>query len=226
MGWIGRKSSSEAKQNRRRRGRVAVFVGLIAASAVVFQASHAAFTGTTDNRTNSLSAGTVTITDNRAGVAMFTASSLAPGATGQYCIGVSYTGSITPSAIKMYFANPMESNAGAAYTTWANNTTSAMDNNTTMRVEVNDTDLASDPGVNNCTPTGYGAYVSGNVTPATAMNTLIDTNKTFATGLPTWNTVTRNTWRVFRFTYTLDANAPDAAQGDGVQFDVVWEAHS
>ncbi|MBB4692289.1 hypothetical protein [Paractinoplanes abujensis] len=205
---------------------MAVFAGLIAASAVVWQASYAGFTGVTSNPGNTLAAGTVSIADNDANSAMFTASNVAPGVAGVACIGVQYTGSLTPSAIKLYFTGAEESNAGGAYAPWVslNDTTSVMDNNTTLRIEVSNTDLVSDP-LNSCTPTGYGAY--SDVTAATGMNTLIDTNKTFATGLPSnWGTVTPNRWRVFRFTYLLDPAVTDAAQGDGVKFNVVWEARS
>ncbi|MDT5030419.1 MAG: hypothetical protein QOC94_590, partial [Actinoplanes sp.] len=33
-------------------------------------------------------------------------------------------------------------------------------------------------------------------------------------------------WRVFKFTYTFSAAAPNSSQGDGTKFNVVWEAQS
>jgi hypothetical protein len=212
----------------RRRGRgIALTIGLLVCSGVVWQSSHSAFTGTTSNGPNTLGAGSVIIADNDAGVAMFNASNLAPGATNTVCMGVKYTGSLTPSAIKLYLTSAQESNAGGAYGAWANDATSQMDDNTSLQIQVSGNDLAADPG-SNCAPASVGAFTDVTAaTPGTNLQTLINTNKTFATGLPSqWGTIVAGQWRVFRFTYLLASAAPDTAQGDGVQFNVAWEAQS
>ena len=61
--------------------------------------------------------------------------------------------------------------------------------------------------------------------PGTNLRTLINPNTDHATGLPSqWGTITAGRWRVFKLTYTLSASVPNSAQGDGVKFNVVWEA--
>lgn len=216
--------ASRVAGQRRRRGRGAgLVIGLLACSAVVWQSSHAAFSSTTDNNGNVLGAGTVTITDNDGGVTkLFNLPNLAPGATGSVCMGVSYTGSLTPTAIKTYLpiASASESNAGAAYAAWANTAASEMDDNTTLQIEVNSADLAADPGTS-CAPVGVGTF--SDVVAATTLKTLINTNNTYASGL-TAPTIAQNQWRVFRFTYNFSSAAPNTAQGDGIQFGVTWEA--
>ena len=60
-----------------------------------------AFSDTTDNAGNTFSAGTVTLTDNDAGVAMLSLSNAKPGNTDTGCITVSYTGSLA-STVRLY----------------------------------------------------------------------------------------------------------------------------
>lgn len=76
-------------------------VGVLAAviSAVVFSA----FSSTTENAGNSFSTGSITLTDNDAGSALFNVSGATPGATATRCIKVTYasTGSVNAS-VKLY----------------------------------------------------------------------------------------------------------------------------
>jgi hypothetical protein len=65
--------------------------------------TYAALSGTTSNTTNTFSAGTVALTDNDGGsTAMFNLSNQRPGVTTNSCIKVTYTGSVTTSALKLY----------------------------------------------------------------------------------------------------------------------------
>ena len=215
-------SGSTGRHDRRRRS-VAVVVGVLAASTVVWQSSHAAFSSTTTNSGNILGAGTVTITNNNIASAMFSASNLAPGATASACIGVQYNGSLTPTAIKIYASGAQESNAGGGYGAWANNAVSEMDDNTSLQIEIDNTDKNADPG-NSCVAAGSFVNVTA-AAPGTNLRTLISTNTDFTSGLASnWGTITATKWRTFRFTYTFSSSAPNSAQGDGVTFDVVWEA--
>jgi hypothetical protein len=120
----------------------------------------------------------------------------------------------------------MESNAGGAFVAWANDTTAEADDNLSLQIQVNDTDLNADPGYNTCNPAGVGSFVDvAGAAPGTNLRTLIDTNTNYATGLASqWGTITANKWRVFKFTYILSASAPNSAQGDDVKFNIVWEA--
>jgi hypothetical protein len=66
----------------------------------------AAFTATTSNTGNSIASGTVAISDSDAGVAMYVLTNVAPGATNQKCIRVTYTGSL-PSTVHLYRSNTL-----------------------------------------------------------------------------------------------------------------------
>ncbi|WP_250032938.1 hypothetical protein [Paractinoplanes maris] len=204
--------------------------GLVACSALVWQSSHASFSSTTSNDANELAAGTVVIGDNDGGSqAMFAASSMTPGAAGTPgCIGVTYTGSLTPTAIKMYFPttglapHAMESAAGAPYVDWVDSDASEMDKYTTMHIEYSN-ELILPPAFNDCAPAGFTTWTE--MAPATStIQSLIKNNNTYAGALLTMPAMTKDKWRVFRFSYDLPLSAPNSVQGDGVQFAVTWEA--
>ena len=233
-GHVNKAPRTSGEDRRRFRG-VALVVGLIACSAVVWQSSHSSFSGTTTNNGNEMGAGTVTITDNRSGTAVIAATAMAPGATAQVaCIGVKYTGSLAPSAIKVYndqtVAQERDTAAGS-YITWVNTAASAMDDFTNFKIEINDTDVPNPPSTpTDCTPTGFiGGWTATPVLASSvgSLKSFIYTDKDWGSGLSSqWGTITANQWRIFRFTYQLDTTATDAAQGDGVKFKVVWEAQS
>ncbi len=228
MRGIINKAARLGGMNRFRGRGVAVAVGLLACSGVVWSSSHATFTGSTSNDANTLAAGTVSIADNDGGsTAMFTPAAMAPGATATVCIGVSYTGSLTPTAIKMYFPvtgtnRATESLAGAAYINWADSDAAEMDDYTTLHIEVNSADLSMDPGFNNCAPASVGTF--SDVVAATSIRSLISGNNTYAGTTLNAPAIAKDQWRVFKFTYLLPSSAPDSVQADGVKFGVTWEA--
>jgi 6-phosphogluconolactonase (cycloisomerase 2 family) len=75
---------------------VLCLVALLLLSASTFSA----FSGATGNPANTLSAGTVSLTDNDAGEAMFALSNLTPGDTDSGCMQVTYTGSL-PALVRL-----------------------------------------------------------------------------------------------------------------------------
>jgi hypothetical protein len=102
------RTNSRRGQRAARRDRslrwLAVPAGLVASSLLVWQASNAAFTATTDNPGNSWASGDVVLTDDDGGgvgSAMFAATNLKPGSTGERCITVTYSGSLDAS-VKLY----------------------------------------------------------------------------------------------------------------------------
>ncbi|HEX5741990.1 MAG TPA: hypothetical protein VFY17_10630 [Pilimelia sp.] len=180
---------------------------MVGAGAVVWNASTAAFSGTTVNPTNTLGVGTVTISDNDSGTALFNISNLMPGQTGNNCIVVSYTGTAT-STVKLYVANYNTADGaadGITAPTWLR-----------MLIQV---------GTGTC-----GAPVGlTNVTAAAPGDTMVTVSgKTnFSNGYsPGWTSAVNGNTRVFRFTYTLDASTPSTAQGDSITTDFVWEAQN
>jgi hypothetical protein len=81
----------------------AAMAGVLASGMLVWGSSTALFNGNTANPANSWSAGTVSISDDDSAAAMFTTTGILPGDTGQKCITVTYTGSVT-AGVKVYGA--------------------------------------------------------------------------------------------------------------------------
>ena len=63
--------------------------------------TYAAFSSTTENTANNFNAGTVTLTDNDNGAAMFNVTGMRPGQTEVACIRVTYTGTLNVP-VKLY----------------------------------------------------------------------------------------------------------------------------
>src|SRR3954468_21270572 len=74
-------------------------IGLVGAIAGL--GAYSTFTSTTSNAGNTFAAGTVAISDNDAGAAMYSVSNKKPGDTITQCIKVTYTGSVD-SDVKLY----------------------------------------------------------------------------------------------------------------------------
>jgi len=79
-------------------------VAILLAGAMVWQGSSAAFTADTRNIGNSWETGSVAISDDDGGAAMFQITNVIPGQTGEKCIAVTATASV-PSDIKLYAAD-------------------------------------------------------------------------------------------------------------------------
>lgn len=87
-----------------------VVVGV--AGSVIAGAVFSAFSATTTNPGNTISAGTVAIGDNDAGAALYSLTNQTPGTVTAKCIKVTYTGSLN-SAVKLYTASTLD--PGAQY---------------------------------------------------------------------------------------------------------------
>lgn len=186
---------------RRRPWLLALPVALLISSALVYQASRAAFTDTTTTGTNNWSAGTVIIDDSSAGSAIFTASNLKPTDTDQYCIVVSYTGSLAATA-KLY-ANV--SGTLAQYL-----------------------DLVVEEGTgtpaSNCT--GF-TPVSTLSTGGETLQSFGTSHHDFATGVSSWAPAAGNVTPVtmaYRISYTVQDN--NLAQAQTATATFTWEAQN
>ena len=183
--------------------KVAAFAfSLLFVSFLVVGTSRGAFSDTTDNVSNSVSAGTVAIVDDDSSSVMFNVSGMVPNDTAVNCIVVTYQGDITPSSpIQLY-------RSGA-------NTGDGLDQYLDLDVEV-----GTGGAFGNCT--GFSA------TSTLFNNTLQNfaaTHLDFASALGTaWTPTGAGQSRTFRFTLTLQDN--NAAQGLSAGFGFTWEARS
>lgn len=174
-------------------------LGLTLSGFFVWQGSEAAFTAQTSNPGNSFSAGTVTLSDDDTGVAMFTMSGLRPGSTDTKCITVTYTGSLA-ATVKLYVAPgdytgtglgtylnlTVQEGTGGSYASCTGFVSSAADYTGTL-----------------------GAFAAARTSSATGVGSFAPT---------------AGQSRAYRFTYTLADN--NAAQGLNSQVTLTWEAAS
>lgn len=86
-------------------------VAVIAAAALIWQSSYAAFSGTTRNSGNDWATGSVTLTDDDAGASRFQIGSMTPMASGTQCIKVTSNASVA-GTVKGYAVNPVTSPQG------------------------------------------------------------------------------------------------------------------
>ena len=157
----------------------------------------AAFSATTNNGTNSWQAGSVTITHDDSGSAMFNVSGIVPGNTGQKCIKVTYSGSVA-ATVKLY-----RSAIGGT----------GLDSYIDLTVN-----KGSGSSGTNGDCTGFSAGSDIHTSTLTAVPT------SYAAGLD-GATFNPNDQPVYRFTWSLqDDNNANGKTATGVTF--TWEARS
>lgn len=94
---------------------VAGLLALALTAGLVIRTSSAVFTSSTENRDNSLEAGTIVLTDDDGGSIALTMENIAPGEFSQECIRVEYGGSLDPEAVRVHSTSSLtESVAGMA----------------------------------------------------------------------------------------------------------------
>jgi camelysin-like metallo-endopeptidase len=163
------------------------------------------FTATTQNAGNEISTGTVTLTDNDSGSALYNVTGTKPGDTVTKCIKVTYNGSL-PASVKLY--TPSSPGSLAQY------------------IDVTITE-GSQPGSTfpDCSNFAADATVF-----AGTLQAMEQTNTTFATGLqadPDAVTWSQGQASVYKIQATLRSSTPDTVQSSssGVH-SFVWEAHN
>lgn len=172
-------------------------VAIVVSGALVWQSSYAAFSSTTNNPTSNWTTGTVALSDDDSGSALFTATGLKPGSTSEKCILVTSTGTLA-SAVKLY----------------ATGLTGTLGTDIDLVVE------EGTPGTfSSCsTFTGSSLY-NGTVAGFAGAST------SFATGVGAWApTGSGSASKTFRFTYTVKPSSTLQGATAGVGF--TWEAQN
>ena len=180
---------------------------LAAAIAAIGLGTYSAFSATTTNSGNNISSGTVVLGDNDVNGAMYTVTNQKPGDSFQQCIKVDYTGSLA-STVKLYTASAvgtlgpyidLQIRTGSGSPTF--------------------------PGCSGFTPDGADLYSGTLANFASTYNSynngLLDARPGAASSWTNGNSV------VYRFTLTLQASAPDAAQNLSTgSHAITWEARN
>jgi len=175
---------------------VAMLASLGFVSVLVMTSSRAAFVDTTDNTSNSFSAGTVVLNDDDSGTVLFNVSNLAPASPRQNCIRVSYTGSLAAN-VHMYGA---ASGSLAQY----------------LDVTV---EVGSGGTFGDCT-----GFSGGSTLYTGTLSNFAATRTNFANGLAGWDGATNPSNRTYRITVTMQDD--NAAQGLSANADFTWEAQN
>lgn len=159
----------------------------------------AAFVGTTGNAGNTWTSGTVGITDDDSGTAMFTATNLRPLDTGSTCIRLTYGGSIA-ATVRLYA--PSVTGAFAGY----------------VNVVIEEGAAGAFAGCGSFTPTS--TLYSG------TLASLGSAHGNYGSSLAVYSPSGAGQARTCRITYTVRATTPDAQQGGSASASFTWEARS
>jgi hypothetical protein len=196
---------------------VAVPVGLLTCSVLVWHSSSAAFVATTPNPDNSWEAGKVELRSDQA-TAVFTAGKyLVPGSSGSKCITVTYTGNVDTAAtgVRLYGLPTPGSDTGLA-------------GQLQITVQMSTTALTPTPDVDcanfDASPKSYPTSTLA------AFPTDYATGIGHAAGVTAgdWRpTATTNLSRTYKIAYSLPAGTNiDGVQGKKVGMTFIWEVQS
>jgi hypothetical protein len=180
-------------------------LALVASGVVVSQASYSAYSASTSNPTSNWTSGSVALSDDDSSTALFTATNLKPGSTGEKCIAVTSSGSLA-SAVKLY-------GTGAA-------TTKALASSINLSVT-----QGTGGSFGSCT--GFTALASGSSVYSGTVAGFGSSATSYATGVGTWApTGTASETRTYKVVYTLSDTAPDTTQGGTASLGFTWEAQN
>ena len=189
----------------------AVVLGLIGSGILVWHASYAAFTSTTSNGANSWTSGTVTLSDDDSAALMFNITGMKPGDTSTKCITVSYSGDLATNGVKLYIKTGDLVDSSPSIGSYIDMT-------------VNEGTDTNSTTFGDCT--GFVADASGQpIINNVDLATISTTKKDYATGAGVWTPAAAGS-KVYEFTYTFNASAPDTVQGKTATAIFTWEAQN
>lgn len=180
-------------------------IGMLLGAALVWQSSYAAFTATTTNPTNNWATGSVSLTDDDTGTAMFNATLLKEGSTSSRCVVVTYGGNVG-AAVKLFGTSPA--------------TTNSLSSHINLTVE---------QGTGGSFSAGAGC--AGFAVEAGASNTWSGTLASFGTtftnstnGFGTWAPTAATQTRVYKITYTVANTITNTQMASTASVGLTWEA--
>lgn len=180
-----------------------VVVGVTGALAAF--GTFSAFSASTSNSNNNFTAGTVSLTNNDAGAAMFNAvTGGTPGAAStDRCIKVAYTGSISNATVKLYTTD----SSGGALAPYVD---------VTITPGTYTNPEPAFPSCTNFTPSGAAIYTG-------TLENFRTTKNSFANGV----TGVAAAGVVYKFSYSIPNTAPNSAQGATTgAHSYTWEAQN
>src|SRR4051794_24363952 len=198
---------------RRRQNGLIGLVSVAACGALILNATNAAFTATTTNPGNAFAAGTVALSDDDSGTALFSLSNLKPGDSTTQCITVTYTGSLG-AQLRMYAA------------------TTGTGLGADLNLKLARGTFGTPPGNGDCTgftadATDYISHGAGvlydaalSSFPSTWSAGTVDPS---ASTFPTAEVWTANEAHAYRLAITLPSGTANSEQGKTASTTVTWE---
>ncbi len=184
---------------------LAIAASFLLVSFLIVTVSRAAFSDTTDNSLSSVTAGTVTLTDDDSGLVLFNIGAMMPGDTSTNCIVVTYSGTVTnPASVEMYSGGYIDSGDLGTY----------------LNVTIEE---GTGGSFGSC-----GAFVLENTIEPTGTLASWDTTHTnYATGAGVWDPASTPESKTYRITLEFDAAAPNSEMGESVTaLAFTWEVQS
>lgn len=178
----------------------AVILAVFAASVMAFQATTAAFSAQTDNSTNTFAAGTVQLTDNDGGSALFEVTEMFPGQTETACIEVTYSGSLD-SEVRLFGA----ATAGDGLEAFL--------------------DLTIERGDGDCSSFGSTTAVWDNGSDGD-LGVFVATAGDFASGVDNWQPTGGGADDTVPYRVTVTLQDDNGAQGLSTAITFTWEAQN
>lgn len=179
---------------------------LVAGGVAVSTASYSAFSATSSDDANNWSMGSVSLSNDAANGALFSASNLKPGSTGTNCIAVTSSGSL-PSAVKLYATNVQQTKSLGSYVT--------------LRVT-----QGTGGGYGTCTGFTAAAGADGTLYDG-SLAAFATTRTNYATGVGTWKpTGDKAETRTYQIAYTVSPDAPASLMGASASLGFTWEAQN
>jgi len=178
----------------------AALLAVFAAFLLAFQSTGAAFSATTDNAGNAFAAGTVAISDNDAGTAMFNLTNMKPGDSAVGCIEVTYSGSLDPE-VRTYGA----ATAGDGLDAYL--------------------DLTIERGDGTCAAFGTATAVWTNGTDGD-LGVFLGSATNYATGSDSWQPTGGAPDDTVPYRFTVALQDDNAAQAKTVTVTFTWEAQN
>lgn len=194
-----RRSAATSREARLARV-AAVAASLVFVTFLTVTTSRAAFSAQTSNVGNSASTGSVSLTDDDAGTALFTLTDMTPGTTYTNCVTVTYSGTTPTQPVKLY----RDAAVGGT----------GLESYLDLTVEI-----GSGGSFGSCA--GFSGSTLSTGTLASFMSTRLDYSSGLSSG---WTPSGSPESRTFRF--SLSVQNDNNAQGKTATFGFTWEAQS
>jgi len=206
-------SPTEDPPEERRKRRFLVFAipmltvlgALMLSGFLVMSASRAAFSDTTDNTGNAISAGDVDLVDDDSATVLFNVADMAPGDSATNCIEVTYQGTIAdPAAVTLYSGGFTDSSDLA---NWLN--------------------VTIEEGTGGSFGSCAGFTLQNTIETGGDLIAFDTTHTDYASGAGVWDPSGTPESKTYRFTFTLDPATPDTEEGASVTaLGFTWEVSS